>query len=216
MNKLTKLKIELASVLAKFSEFQTDKGSIYSENEWITANVSVYIFGEDGSLLPAPDGDYSTPETSTTYKQSEVYTVVNGVVTDVKSINTMSETSEIVTETEEAPSTEVTPETETTTETVEQTATEIEQAEDVNETPTEEVTVTEEAPVEEDKLTKVYEMIDTLVKEIESLKTTVEALSTTMDNAKLGRETIMVEDNQSKSTVNKKFTYSAEKLKIKN
>lgn len=200
MNKFTKLKIELASVLAKFSEFQTDKGSIYSENEWITTNVPVYIFGEDGSLLPAPDGDYSTPETSTTYKQSEVYTVVNGVVTDVKSINTMSETSKIVTDT-----------------------TEIKQAEDVIETPTEEVTVTEEAPVEEDKLTKVYEMIDTLVKEIESLKTTVESLSstveslsTTMDNAKLGRETIMVEDNQSKSTVNKKFTYSAEKLKIKN
>lgn len=211
MNKFTKLKIELASVLAKFSEFQTDKGSIYSENEWITTNIPVYIFGEDGSLLPAPDGDYSTPETSTTHKHSEVYTVVNGVVTDVKSINTMSETSEIVTDTtEEAPSTEVTPET------VEQTATEIKQAEDVIETPTEEVTVTEEAPVDEDKLTKVYEMIDTLVKEIESLKTTVEALSTTMDNAKLGRETLMVEDNQSKSTVNKKFTYSAEKLKIKN
>lgn len=211
MTKLTKLKIELAAVLAKFSAFETNNGTLYAEGDWIVANTPVFVFGEDGSLLNAPDGTYETPESTTTYKQKEVYTVVDGIVTGVESVNSMVETTEPATPTEEAPSTEVTPETtDTVAETVEQTATVIEQAE---ETTTE--TTTEETPAEEDKLTKVYEMLDTLVKEMETLKSTVDALSTTMDNAKLGRETITIDENQLKKTADKKFQYSAEKLKIK-
>jgi hypothetical protein len=199
MTKLTKLKIELAAVLAKFSAFETNNGTLYSESDYIVSNIPVFVFGEDGSLLNAPDGTYETPESTTTYKQKEIYTVVDGIVTGVESINSMIENTEPVTPTEEAPSTEVTPETETTTETVEQTATVIKQAEEVvtDETTTE--TVTEETPTE-DKLTKVYEMLDTLVKEMESLKSTVDALSTTMDNAKLGQHNkpIVIKDNSIK------------------
>lgn len=188
MNKLKKLKLELAKMLANFSEFETDKGPLYSENDWITATVPVYVFSEDGELVPAPDGEYSTPETVTTYKQREVYTVVGGVVTEVQSVNSMSETSE-ESATEEAPVelAEVTP-TETT------------------ETPT-------ETPAEEDPTTKILGMIKDLVEEVTTLKSEMEvlksefaqiksdlsALTTSMANLSEQRRTVTVNDKKNTS-----------------
>lgn len=185
MNNLKKLKLELAKMLAKFSEFETDKGSLYSENDWITTTVPVYVFTEEGELIPAPDGEYSTPETTTTYKQKEVYVVVDGVVTEVKSVNTMAETSE-VTPAEETTSTEAT------------------MAEEIP---------AEVTPTEEDPATKILEMIQELVNEVASLKSEMEvlksefeqiksnvsAITTSMANLSEQRRTVSVNDKKSTS-----------------
>ena len=160
MNNLKKLKLELAKMLANFSETETDKGPLYSENDWISTTTPVYVFTEDGELVPAPDGEYSTPEITSTYKRQEVYTVSAGVVTDVKSINTSSETTETV----------------PTPETPEVVA---EMAE----------VVTEEAPVETvaepDATTKILEMVQELVNEVTTLKSEMEALRSDLDQLKL-------------------------------
>ena len=94
MNKLTKLKIELAKVMAKFSEYATDKGLVYSEGDWVSTSTPLYVFDENGTMLPAPDADYQSPERTSTYKYKEIWTVVDGVVTAVQSISTSEETTE--------------------------------------------------------------------------------------------------------------------------
>lgn len=186
MNNLKKLKLELAKMLANFSEFETDKGPLYSENDWITATVPVYVFTEDGELVPAPDGEYNTPETITTYKQKEVYVVVDGIVTEVKSVNSMAETSTASTETEEV---------------VAEMAEEV-----VTETTT-------ETPAEEDPTTKLIQMVKELVDEVTALKSEMEvlrgefdqlksdvtALTTSMANLSEQRRTVTVNDKKNTS-----------------
>lgn len=188
MNKLTKLKIELAKVMAKFSEYSTDKGLVYSEGDWVSTSTPLYVFDENGTMLPAPDADYVSPERTSTYKYKEIWTVVNGVVTAVQSISTSEETTEETpavvepTETEEAP-VEETPATETV---------EVKQSE--------EAPATETVETEQDiKFNKVFELMNTLVTEMSTMKSDIEALNTTMTNAKLGQQTVTIKDN----TVNK-------------
>lgn len=196
MNKLTKLKIELAKVMAKFSEYATDKGLVYSEGDWVSTSTPLYVFDENGTMLPAPDADYESPERTSTYKYKEIWTVVNGVVTAVQSISTSEET------TEEVASTETTP-TETEPAPTEETpATETVEAEQSEQTPIVEKTtaVVEEAVTEEDvKFNKVFEMMNTLVSEMSTIKSDIDALNTTMTNAKLGQQSVVIKDN----TVNK-------------
>ena len=186
MNNLKKLKLELAKMLANFSEFETDKGPLYSENDWITATVPVYVFTEDGELVPAPDGEYNTPETITTYKQKEIYVVVDGIVTEVKSVNSMAETSTASTETEEVVA-------EMAEEVVTETTTEI--------------------PAEEDPTTKLIQMVKELVDEVTALKSEMEvlrgefdqlksdvtALTTSMANLSEQRRTVIVNDKKNTS-----------------
>ena len=186
MNNLKKLKLELVKMLANFSEFETDKGPLYSENDWITATVPVYVFTEDGELVPAPDGEYNTPETITTYKQKEIYVVVDGIVTEVKSVNSKAETSTASTETEEVVA-------EMAEEVVTETTTEI--------------------PAEEDPTTKLIQMVKELVDEVTALKSEMEvlrgefdqlksdviALTTSMANLSEQRRTVIVNDKKNTS-----------------
>lgn len=192
MNKLTKLKIELAKVMAKFSEYATDKGLVYSEGDWVTTSTPLYVFDENGTLLPAPDADYESPERTSTYKYKEIWTVVNGVVTAVQSISTSEET----TLTKPTPA-EETPATETETVEAEETpVTETVVAEQSEQTPiTEETAVTEQVVTEEDvKFNKVFEMMNTLVSEMSTIKSDIDALNTTMTNAKLGQQSVVIKD----------------------
>lgn len=185
MNKFTKLKIELAKTMAKFSEYATDKGLVYSEGDWVSTSTPLYVFDENGTMLPAPDADYESPERTSTYKYKEIWTVVNGVVTAVQSISTSEETTEETpavvepTETEEAP-VEETPATETV------------EAEQSEQTPA----VDEPTETEQDvKFNKVFEMMNTLVTEMSTMKSDIEALNITMTNAKLGQQTVTIKDN---------------------
>ena len=183
MNKLTKLKIELAKVMAKFSEYATDKGLVYSEGDWVSTSTPLYVFDENGTMLPAPDADYESPERTSTYKYKEIWTVVNGIVTAVQSISTSEETTP-TTPTESAP-TEETPATEPVV------AEQSEQTPITEETPA----VVEPTVTEEDvKFNKVFEMMNTLVSEMSTIKSDIDALNTTMTNAKLGQQSVVIKD----------------------
>lgn len=66
MNKLTKLRIELSKLLAKFNDVKTSAGVLTydgSEDEDLKAGMSVYTMDTDtGEYAPAADGEYVTED----------------------------------------------------------------------------------------------------------------------------------------------------------
>lgn len=59
MSKLTKIKLELAKILASFSELKTSNGILYwASDEEIREGLEVYILDENGEYSEAPDGEY--------------------------------------------------------------------------------------------------------------------------------------------------------------
>ena len=71
MNKINKF-LQLASLIAKFSTVNTDKGQLTATDE-IAEGVEVYIKDEtSGEFVAAPDGDYETEETIITVKDGKV------------------------------------------------------------------------------------------------------------------------------------------------
>lgn len=69
MNKLTKLRIELSKLLAKFNDVKTSAGVLTydgSEDEGLRAGMSVYTMDTDtGEYAPAADGEYVTEDGKT-------------------------------------------------------------------------------------------------------------------------------------------------------
>ena len=71
MNKINKF-LQLASLIAKFSTVNTDKGQLTATDE-IAEGVEVYIKDEtSGEFIAAPDGDYETEDTIITVKDGKV------------------------------------------------------------------------------------------------------------------------------------------------
>ena len=71
MNKINKF-LQLASLIAKFSTVNTDKGQLTATDE-IAEGVEVYIKDEtSGEFIAAPDGDYETEESIITVKDGKV------------------------------------------------------------------------------------------------------------------------------------------------
>jgi hypothetical protein len=145
MSKLGKLKLELAKLLAAFSELKTDKGILSwpAEGE-IEIGFDVYVLDENGEYIAPEDGDYVTEE-------GKVITLVNGKV-------------DTITEPETEPAAE---------ETVEETP--VEAAEEpVTETEAEpETESAEEVPAEDDvrkEIDALYEIVDRLVKKVAELE----------------------------------------------
>lgn len=67
--------LKLSRMLLSLSQTETDKGTLIAENE-IEVGVEVFIEDENGEMIAAPDGDYTTDE--------KVITVVDGKVTEIK------------------------------------------------------------------------------------------------------------------------------------
>lgn len=69
MSKFTKIKLELAKMLAKFSDVKTSAGVLTydgSEDEDLRAGMSVYTMDTDtGEYAPAADGEYVTEDGKT-------------------------------------------------------------------------------------------------------------------------------------------------------
>lgn len=69
MNKLTKLRIELSKLLAKFNDVKTSAGVLTydgSEDEDLKAGMNVYTMDtENGEYAPAADGEYVTEDGKT-------------------------------------------------------------------------------------------------------------------------------------------------------
>lgn len=63
MSKFTKIKLELAKMLAKFSDIKTDKAVLtYDSDEDLRAGMDVYVADENGEYAPAADGEYVTED----------------------------------------------------------------------------------------------------------------------------------------------------------
>ena len=72
---ITNKLLRLAKALLSLSQTETDKGTLIAENE-LAVGVEVFIEDENGEMVSAPDGDYTTDD--------KVITVVEGKVTEIK------------------------------------------------------------------------------------------------------------------------------------
>lgn len=67
--------LKLSRMLLSLSQTETDKGTLIAESD-IAVGVEVFIEDENGEMVSAPDGDYTTDD--------KVITVVEGKVTEIK------------------------------------------------------------------------------------------------------------------------------------
>lgn len=66
MSKFTRIKLELAKMLAKFSDIKTDKAVLtWDSDEDLRAGMDVYVQDENGEYKPAEDGEYVTEDGKT-------------------------------------------------------------------------------------------------------------------------------------------------------
>lgn len=148
MSKISKLKLELAKLLASFMEIKTDKAVLtYPSEEDLQVGFEVYVINEDGEYVAPEDGEYKTED-------GKVITISNG---KVESINEVEEE-----QTETEPTQEVEVEAE-------------EPVEEVTEEPEE-----KDEPKEDDSIRKeldeLYALVESLVKEVSTLKETVDTM----------------------------------------
>lgn len=66
MSKFTRIKLELAKMLAKFSDIKTDKAVLtWDSDEDLRAGMDVYVQDENREYKPAEDGEYVTEDGKT-------------------------------------------------------------------------------------------------------------------------------------------------------
>lgn len=66
MGKFTRIKLELAKMLAKFSDLKTSNGVLtWDSDEDLRAGMDVYVQDENGEYKPAEDGEYVTEDGKT-------------------------------------------------------------------------------------------------------------------------------------------------------
>lgn len=66
MSKFTRIKLELAKMLAKFSDVKTDKAVLtWDSDEDLREGMDVYVADENGEYAPAADGEYVTEDGKT-------------------------------------------------------------------------------------------------------------------------------------------------------
>ena len=80
MNKLEKIKAELAKLLIKYSVVKTDKAVLEYDGEELVAGMDVFITNENGEKVAAEDGEYVTEDNKTiTVKDGKVESIVDPV-----------------------------------------------------------------------------------------------------------------------------------------
>lgn len=78
MNKLEKIKAELAKLLIKYSVVKTDKAVLEYEGDELVAGMDVVITDEDGNKVPAESGEYTTEDNKTiTVKDGKVESIID-------------------------------------------------------------------------------------------------------------------------------------------
>lgn len=78
MNKLEKIKAELAKLLIKYSVVKTDKAVLEYEGDELVAGMDVYITDENGDKVPAESGEYTTEDNKViTVKDGKVESIVD-------------------------------------------------------------------------------------------------------------------------------------------
>ena len=78
MNKLEKIKAELAKLLIKYSVVKTDKAVLEYDGEDLVAGMDVIITDENGDKVPAEDGEYVTEDNKViTVKDGKVESIID-------------------------------------------------------------------------------------------------------------------------------------------
>ena len=78
MNKLEKIKAELAKLLIKYSVVKTDKAVLEYDGEDLVAGMDIFITNENGEKVPAEDGEYVTEDNKTiVVKDGKVESIVD-------------------------------------------------------------------------------------------------------------------------------------------
>lgn len=72
-----KNKLELAKAILQLTQIPTDNGVLIADGE-LAVDVEVFVEGEDGDLIPAPDGIYTSSEL--------VYTVEGGKIVNISNV----------------------------------------------------------------------------------------------------------------------------------
>ena len=146
-----KLKVMLKSILSlQLGEVATDKAVLKwdGEEQDLAEGMEVFVEGEDGELIPAPDGDYTTED-------GKVISVVEGKVASIKD-----------------PEAEVAPE-----EPIEEVTDIDEQAEEEVPAPAdEEEKPAEEEPTEEDRIAAIEDKINAITEALNQMVNAMAAL----------------------------------------
>lgn len=79
-------KIKLARVLQMYAKIATDGGDIEVMGD-LVVGADVFVSGEDGEPIPAPDGNYTTED-------GKVIVVSGGIVSEIKDAEAPSEEQE--------------------------------------------------------------------------------------------------------------------------
>lgn len=154
MSKIGKLKLELAKLLASFAEIKTDKAVLtYPSDEELQVGFDVYVVNENGEYIAPEDGEYKTED-------GKIITLVNGRVDKITEVEV-----EIETEPESEPEVE---------ETVEVVAEE--PVDPVVETDGDKESETDAIDGIHREINELYAVVDSLVKEVASIKETVEKM----------------------------------------
>ena len=194
MSKLGKLKLELAKLLAAFSELKTDKGILSWPVEGeLVIGYEVYVLDENGEYDAPEDGTYTTED-------GKVITIAGGKV-------------EAITE----PETEVDPAPETP-EVVEEVVEAAEEPVADPETETDGVKETETDAIDgiHREINELYDIVDKLVKKVAELEgKTVEASETVMKMSKMSAAMSAQEEIETNTTIAKSGDSAIDK-KLKN
>ena len=85
MSRISKLKLELAKLLASFMEIKTDKAVLtYPSEEEIAVGFEVYVINEDGEYVTPEDGEYKTEDGKViTGKESELLSASSAAIINV-------------------------------------------------------------------------------------------------------------------------------------
>ena len=163
MSKLTQIKLELAKILAQFSDVKTDKGVLtWNSDEDLRAGMDVYVMNENGEYNPAEEGEYVSED-------GKVILVKDGKVesiTDPKAeVDPEEPVEEVPVETAEEPTTE-------------------EPVDPTVETDGEKETETDAIDAIHREINELYDVVDKLIKKVADLeakgnetKETVEKMS---------------------------------------
>lgn len=190
MNKLTKLRIELSKLLAKFNDVKTSAGVLTydgSEDEDLRAGMSVYTMDTDtGEYAPAADGEYITEDGKTI------------VVKDGK--------VESITD----PKAEVDPEEDRTVEVDAACGTKRVKAEEVADPAVETDGVKETEDAIHREINELYDIVDKLVKKVAELEGKSEATEKTVEKMSKMSAAFSAEETLEKGLEDKSFVSSGD------
>lgn len=178
MTHLQRLRIELAKELVNLFEIQTNEGVLITETDQVVVGTEVFIYDENGSFIPAPDGQYTT--------DSQIITVESGIISNIEDV-TPEETPVEETPVEEP------------IETPDEDQMDPSFEERLNEVINSVNTITTE-------LNTLRDSVAELVNEVAIIKSSIESINTSMTNFNFQKPIVEVKDKRSDKGINPIFS----------